>query len=49
MKIPAGIIVDKYDIDIPVMFAMIAVLSVTIVFVFPINSATLLASRFIIG
>ena len=31
MKIPVGIIVDKYGIDIPVMFAMIAVLIGTIV------------------
>lgn len=31
MKIPVGIIVDKYGIDITVMFSMIAVLIGTIV------------------
>ncbi len=49
MKIPVGIIVDRYGIDIPVMVAMTVVLIGTIIFAFPINSATLLASRFIIG
>ncbi|APA82907.1 Major facilitator family transporter [Francisella tularensis subsp. novicida PA10-7858] len=49
MKIPVGVIVDRYGIDIPVMVAMTVVLIGTIIFAFPINSATLLASRFIIG
>jgi len=49
MKIPVGVIVDRYGIDIPVMIAMAVVLIGTIIFAFPINSATLLASRFIIG
>ncbi len=49
MKIPVGIIVDRYGIDIPVMIAMSIVLVGTIIFAFPTNSATLLSSRFIIG
>ncbi|GMN88656.1 MFS transporter [Francisella sciaenopsi] len=49
MKIPVGIIVDRYGIDIPVMIAMTIVLVGTIIFAFPTNSAALLSSRFIIG
>ncbi|KFJ43429.1 MFS transporter [Francisella philomiragia] len=49
MKIPVGVIVDRYGIDIPVMIAMTVVLVGTTIFAFPINSAILLTSRFIIG
>ncbi|WP_200883201.1 MFS transporter [Candidatus Francisella endociliophora] len=49
MKIPVGMLVDRYGIDIPVMFAMGIVFVGTVLFAFPVNSTTLLSSRFIIG
>lgn len=49
MKIPVGMLVDRYGIDIPVMFAMGIVCAGTVLFAFPVDTATLLASRFIIG
>ena len=48
MKIPVGMLVDRYGIDIPVMFAMGIVCAGTVL-LHLINAATLLASRFIIG
>lgn len=49
MKIPVGMLVDRYGIDYPLLFAMSMVLIGTIMFAYPINYHLLLLSRFIIG
>lgn len=49
MKIPVGMLVDRYGIDYPLLFAMSIVLLGTIMFAYPVNSQMLLLSRFIIG
>ena len=49
MKIPVGMLVDKYGIDIPLIFAMSMVLIGTIIFAFPLSPLFLLLSRFLMG
>ncbi len=49
MKIPVGILVDRYGIDMPLIFAMSMVLAGTILFAFPLNTSLLLLSRFMMG
>ena len=49
MKIPVGILVDRYGIDKPLVIAMLITLIGTVLFAFPINQTTLVCSRFIIG
>lgn len=49
MKIPVGMLVDRFSIDIPLLFAMSMVLIGTLMFAYPINYYVLLLSRFIIG
>ena len=49
MKIPVDMLVDRYGIDMPLIFAMSMVLAGTIIFAFPLSSSLLLLSRFIMG
>ena len=48
-KIPVGMLVDRYRIDIPLIFAMSMVLIGTAIFAFAFTPALLLLSRFIMG
>lgn len=49
MKIPVEMLVDRFGIDFPLLFAMSIVLIGTLMFAYPINYHTLLLSRFVIG
>ena len=49
MKIPVGMLVDRYGIDIPLIFAMSMVLIGTVIFAFAFTPALLLLSRFMMG
>ncbi|MFT4693163.1 MAG: MFS family permease [Francisella sp.] len=49
MKIPVGMLVDRYGIDIPLIFAMSMVLAGTILFAFPLSPSLLFLSRFLMG
>ena len=49
MKIPVGMLVDRYGIDIPLIFAMSMVLIGTVIFSFAFTPALLLFSRFLMG